>query len=74
MAHRIRMHQRFSDMVGLKADRRPLRACEKIGSQAKAPAPPDRKSLRVNVGQALPPANSALIPIFSRLLTLAARN
>jgi hypothetical protein len=45
-----------------------IRASEKIGSQAKAPAPPDRKSLCVNVGQALSPANCALMPIFSRLL------
>jgi hypothetical protein len=29
-----------------------------MGSQAKAPAPLDRTSLCVNVGQALPPANS----------------
>jgi hypothetical protein len=34
---------------------------ETIGSQAKAPA-------RVNVGQALSPANSELASIFSRLL------
>jgi hypothetical protein len=41
---------------------------EKIGSQAKAPAPLDRMSLCVNVGQALSPADSALMPIFSQAL------
>ncbi len=34
------------------------------GSQAKAPAPLDRKSLCVSVGQALSPANSELVSIF----------
>jgi hypothetical protein len=39
-----------------------------MGSQAKAPAPLDRKPFSVTVGQALPPANSDHMPIFSRLL------
>jgi hypothetical protein len=45
-----------------------VRAREKKGSPAKAPAPPDRKSLYVTVGQALLPANSERMPIFSRVL------
>ena len=45
-----------------------VRSCEKIGSQAKAPAPLNRKSLCVNVGQTLPSANPARVPIFSQLL------
>ena len=45
-----------------------VRSCEKIGSQAKAPAPLNRKSLCVNVGQTLPSANPARLPIFSQLL------
>jgi hypothetical protein len=36
-----------------------------MGSQAKAPAPLNRESLCVNVGQTLSSANPALIPIFS---------
>ncbi len=47
-----------------------VRSCEKIGSQAKAPAPLNRKSLCVNVGQTLPSANPARLPIFSQLLRL----
>jgi hypothetical protein len=35
-----------------------------MGSQAKAPAPLNRKSLCVNVGQTLSSANSVLMPIF----------
>jgi hypothetical protein len=42
---------------------RSLRSCEKIGSQAKAPAPLDRKSLCVNVGQALSPGVLSMICI-----------
>jgi hypothetical protein len=45
-----------------------VRSREKIGSQAKAPAPLIRKPLSVSVGQALSPANSDLIPISSQLL------
>jgi hypothetical protein len=46
-----------------------LRSCEKIGSQAKAPAPLGRKFLCVNVGQTLPlpSANPVRVPIFSQL-------
>ena len=47
-----------------------MRIREKIGSQAKAPAPLIRKSLCVNVGQALSPANPALVPILSRILRI----
>jgi hypothetical protein len=47
-----------------------LRAREKMGSQAEAPAPLIRKSLCITVGQALPPANSELTPIFLRALRL----
>ncbi len=47
-----------------------VRSCEKIGSQAKAPAPLNRKSWCVNVGQTLPSANPARLPIFSQLLRL----
>ncbi len=46
-----------------------VRSCEKIGSQAKAPAPLNRKSLCVNVGQTLPSANPAPVPFFSQLLS-----
>ncbi len=45
-----------------------VRSWEKIGSQAKAPAPHNRKSWCVNVGQTLPSANPACFPIFSQLL------
>jgi len=45
-----------------------VRIREKIGSQAKAPVPLIRKSLCVNLGQALSPANPALVPILSRIL------
>ena len=43
-------------------DKVQVRSCEKIGSQAKAPAP--------LVGQTLPSANPACFPIFSQLLSL----
>jgi hypothetical protein len=43
-------------------------ARKKIGSQAKAPTPLDRKPFSVTVGQALLPANSESMPIFSQLL------
>jgi len=45
-----------------------------MGSQAKVPAPLDREALCITMGQALPPANFELMPIFPRALTLAARN
>jgi hypothetical protein len=45
-----------------------VRSGEKIGSQPKAPAPPNRKFLWVNVGQTLSSANPVLLPIFPQLL------
>src|SRR4249920_2982495 len=53
-------------------DKVELRSCEKIGWQAEAPAPPKRKRLRINVGQTLSSVNLEMLPIFSRLLTVAA--
>ena len=41
-----------------------------MGWQAKAPAPHVSKVLSSNVGQALSPANSVIVAIFSRILTL----
>src|ERR1039458_6648294 len=52
---------------------RSLRSCEKIGWQAKAPAPQARKRLRIKVGQTLSSVNPALSAFLSRLLTVAAR-
>jgi hypothetical protein len=40
-----------------------------FSSRNAPPAPLIRKSLCVNVGQALSPANPALVPILSRLLS-----
>src|SRR5579864_6270937 len=41
---------------------------EKIGWQAKAPAPPKRRPLCANVGQTLSSANSVILPISSQTL------
>jgi hypothetical protein len=46
-----------------------VRSCERISWQAKAPAPPARKSFGSNVGQALSPANPTVHAIFSQLLS-----
>src|ERR1017187_4255624 len=52
----------------------PLRRWEKIGWQAEAPAPRACKSFASKVGQTLSSASPAIRPIFSQLLTVAARN
>jgi hypothetical protein len=46
---------------------RSLRSREKIGWQAKAPAPQERKPLRTKVGQTLSSVNPAISAIFSQL-------
>jgi ribosome biogenesis GTPase len=67
---RVNINQQEEDYLpSPKRDRTAtVRSREKIGSQAKAPAPLNRKSLRVNVGQTLPSANPVPTPILSRLL------
>src|SRR5580700_2137536 len=67
---RVNINQQEEDYLSSpKRDRTAtVRSREKIGSQAKAPAPLNRKSLRVNVGQTLPSANPVPTPILSRLL------
>src|SRR5262249_44379284 len=42
--------------------------CEKFGWPAKAPAPPSRRSLTINVGQTLSSVNGAVLAILSHLL------
>ena len=46
-----------------------VRSREEIARQAEPPVPPNRKSLRCNVGQTVSSVNSASQAIISRLLT-----
>ena len=50
---------------------RSLRSCERIGWQAKPPAPPTAKWFGCKVGQAVLPAFHGVRPILSQLLTVA---
>src|ERR1017187_9629327 len=45
-----------------------VRSCERVGWQAKAPAPQGRKPLRSNVGQTLSSVNPSITTFFSHLL------
>ena len=49
--------ERSSD-AGTHTGDRSLKSCEKVGWQAKAPAPHGLKSLRTNVGQTLSSVNA----------------